>query len=67
MPSCGADDDKEEYERAPVELQGVVTNEEGQGNDAGGRCRWITGVMATNQPPEDTTGSSAAFNEEVHA
>ncbi|KAG7383978.1 hypothetical protein PHYPSEUDO_003147 [Phytophthora pseudosyringae] len=60
-------DNKEEYERALVELHGVVTNEEGpfmKEMMLEERRRWITDVMATGQLPEDLTGFYAALKGE---
>jgi hypothetical protein len=60
-------DNKEEYERALLELHGVVTNEEGpfmKEKMLEERRRWITDVMATGQLPEDLAGFYAALNGE---
>ncbi|KAF1772898.1 P-loop containing nucleoside triphosphate hydrolase [Phytophthora cactorum] len=51
-------ENKEEYERALVELHGVVNSEEGpfmKEKMLEERRRWITDVMATGQLPEDLT------------
>ncbi|KAG3115820.1 hypothetical protein PI124_g12798 [Phytophthora idaei] len=60
-------ENKEEYERALVELHGVVNSEEGpfmKEKMLEERRRWITDVMATGQLPEDLTGFYAALNGE---
>ncbi|KAK1931387.1 Dynein regulatory complex protein 11 [Phytophthora citrophthora] len=60
-------ENKEEYERALIELHGVVTNEEGpfmKEKMLEERRRWITDVMATGQLPEDLSGFYAALNGE---
>ncbi|KAJ8558687.1 hypothetical protein ON010_g8763 [Phytophthora cinnamomi] len=60
-------ENKEEYERALIELHGVVTNEEGpfmKEKMLEERRRWITDVMATGQLPEDLAGFYAALNGE---
>ncbi|RLN94800.1 hypothetical protein BBJ28_00015464, partial [Nothophytophthora sp. Chile5] len=58
-------ENKEEYERALVELHGVVASEEGpfmKEKMLEERRRWITDIMATGQLPEDLTGYYAALN-----
>ncbi|RLN47713.1 hypothetical protein BBJ29_000583 [Phytophthora kernoviae] len=63
-------ENKEEYERALVELHGVVANEEGpfmKEKMLEERRRWITDVMATGQLPEDLGGYYAAANGELSA
>ncbi|OWZ11823.1 IQ and AAA domain-containing hypothetical protein [Phytophthora megakarya] len=60
-------ENKEEYERALIELHGVVTSEEGpfmKEKMLEERRRWITDVMATGQLPEDLTGYYASLSGE---